>query len=370
MVVPYGDPSASWVWRAAFDEGEYGLGQLSNTLERGLDVPEHAMLLDTVLADDTGADATRKDSVAIYERDGGLLWKHHDDYSSQKTEGRRARELVIGQVVTVGNYDYGISWVFTQDGQIKVEAELTGILLAKGVKTPTCERCRELAASTGGTIDPTGEDRYGTLVAPNIVAPNHQHFFNFRLDLDVDGPKNCVSEMNVRADDASPNAFLMEETVLANEAEAQRDLQSSSHRRWKVFNRNTPTELGHLPGYVLEPGENTVPYLKPDAPVRLKAQFINHHFWATKYHAREVHGAGDYPNQSPGGAGLPRYVGDNENLVNEDVVVWYTFGLTHIASPEEWPVMPTSRAGFRLVPKGFFTRNPALDVPGVTTKKE
>ena len=27
MVVPYGDPSAAWFFRATFDEGELGLGQ-------------------------------------------------------------------------------------------------------------------------------------------------------------------------------------------------------------------------------------------------------------------------------------------------------------------------------------------------------
>ncbi|MGH2822160.1 MAG: hypothetical protein ACRDLY_03885, partial [Thermoleophilaceae bacterium] len=41
----------------------------------------------------------------------------------------------------------------------------------------------------------------------------------------------------------------------------------------------------------------------------------------------------------------------------------YTFGVTHNPRPEEWPVMPSHRAGFLLQPDGFFARNPALDVP-------
>jgi Cu2+-containing amine oxidase len=35
-------------------------------------------------------------------------------------------------------------------------------------------------------------------------------------------------------------------------------------------------------------------------------------------------------------------------------------GVTHIPSPEEWPLMPVHRAGFKLVPAGFFARNPAM----------
>ena len=38
-------------------------------------------------------------------------------------------------------------------------------------------------------------------------------------------------------------------------------------------------------------------------------------------------------------------------------------GVTHIPRPEEWPVMPVTHVGFKLIPAGFFTRNPALDVP-------
>jgi primary-amine oxidase len=70
-----------------------------------------------------------------------------------------------------------------------------------------------------------------------------------------------------------------------------------------------------------------------------------------------------YPNQSKGGDGLPQFAANNESIENADVVVWYTLGVTHIPRPEEWPVMPVTHAGFKLIPGGFFSRNPALDVP-------
>jgi primary-amine oxidase len=372
MLVPYAEPGGAWVWRASFDEGEYGLGQLANTLERGKQVPDNAVLLDSVFAGEQGEAYTRPASVALYERDGGVLWMHKIDYPQHLMECRRGRELVIGSLMTVGNYDYSLNWVFTQDGQIRVEVELTGILRTKGVATRTCTRCADVAGTPGGTVTPAGDDRYGTLVAPNLVASNHQHLLSFRLDLDVDGPRNTVCEMNVRAapdDPAHPggpplqNAFLMAETVLATEQEAQRDLNLASHRRWKVFNPAAKNELGHYPGYVLDPAEGAVPYLAPDSPVRRQAGFINHHLWVTRYKPGEYHAAGDYPSQGKPGDGLARYVGDNEKLVNEDVVVWYTLGITHVPRPEEWPVMPVTRCGFRLVPDGFFVMNPALDVP-------
>jgi primary-amine oxidase len=83
----------------------------------------------------------------------------------------------------------------------------------------------------------------------------------------------------------------------------------------------------------------------------------------TRYRAGELDAAGRYPNQGRGGDGLPRFAARDEPIVDTDVVLWYTFGITHIPRVEDWPVMPVHRAAFTLVPDAFFARNPALAVP-------
>jgi primary-amine oxidase len=97
--------------------------------------------------------------------------------------------------------------------------------------------------------------------------------------------------------------------------------------------------------------------------VTKRATFMTKHLWVTRYDPRERYAAGDYPNQHPGGAGLPAYVEDDAPLDNAELVVWYTFGAHHVVRPEDWPVMPVTYIGFALKPVGFFDRNPALDVP-------
>jgi primary-amine oxidase len=129
-----------------------------------------------------------------------------------------------------------------------------------------------------------------------------------------------------------------------------------------VLNPNRRTALGHFPAYELVAGANSVPFAHPESTVRKRAGFVGHHLWVTRYNPGELYAAGDYPNQSAGGDGLPRYSDDNESLLNDDVVLWYTMGLSHAPRAEDWPVMPVSRAGFRLVPHNFFDRNPALDL--------
>jgi primary-amine oxidase len=157
--------------------------------------------------------------------------------------------------------------------------------------------------------------------------------------------------------------MIMEESRLHTEAAAQRQMNMGSARTWSIVNSNAQNALGHHTSYILVPGVNSIPYVAPASQVRRRAAFINQHFWATRYHADEMYAAGAYPNQSLGGAGLPKWVANNEPLSNQDVVVWYTMGVTHIPRPEEWPVMPVTHVGFKMIPGGFFARNPALDVP-------
>ena len=83
----------------------------------------------------------------------------------------------------------------------------------------------------------------------------------------------------------------------------------------------------------------------------------------TRFDPSEKHAAGDYPNQHPGGEGLPLWVEHDRRLEDEDIVLWHVLGTSHLPRPEDWPVMPVEVLGFTLKPVGFFDRNPALDVP-------
>ena len=367
MVVPYADPAKTWSWRNAFDVGEYGLGTTLVKLHKGQEVPAHAALLPVVLANEQGVPKVKEGAVAIYEQDGGMLWTHADYNYPEKPETRRARQLVVEALYVVGNYDYGLRWIFGQEGSLELQVGLSGVLLSKGTPEQTCQVC-EQKPDPDGKVRGTGDERYGVRIDRRIVAPHHQHFFCFRLHFEVDGGKNSLCEMNLVPEARVPanpdqNAFLMEQHLLRSEREACRELNHDTHRSWKVFNPNQKTSLGHFPAYRLEPGVNARPFAHPESSVRQRAGFLSHQLWATPYRRGELYAAGDYPNQARGGEGLPRWIQANQDLVNQDLVLWYTMGVTHVPRAEEWPVMPMTRAGFRLVPDNFFERNPALDVP-------
>jgi primary-amine oxidase len=348
MVVPYGDPRPTYFHRNAFDVGEYGIGTLANALQNGCDCLGEIRYLDAVVNDGQGRAVTLPNAICLHEEDAGILWKHVD-WRLGTTEVRRSRRLVVSSISTVGNYEYGFYWYFYQDGTIQLEVKLTGVI-------------------SNGAEPPGAKPRWGEMVAPGVYGPIHQHFFNARLDMMVDGLDNSVYEVNTVADPPGPenphhNAFHTEATLLASEAQARRILDPLAGRFWKIVNPSVRNRLGEPVAYKLMPGENVLPFAGAEASVTKRAGFVTRHLWVTRHDPRERYAAGEYPNQHPGGAGLPAYVQDDAPLENTDVVVWYTFGAHHVVRPEDWPVMPVATIGFMLKPAGFFDRNPALDVP-------
>jgi primary-amine oxidase len=121
--------------------------------------------------------------------------------------------------------------------------------------------------------------------------------------------------------------------------------------------------LGEAVAYKFIPGDNSVPFASPNAWWRKRARFVDHHVWVTPYAENENFAAGDFPNQSLADHGLSTWVEADRPIEDTDVVLWYTFGHTHIPRPEDYPVMPANYIGFLLKPIGFFDRNPANDLP-------
>ena len=70
MFVPYQDPDAHWFYRAYFDMGEYGFGNMATEL-KGNDCPPTAVYQDVVLHTASGEAFTAENRVCIFELDPG-----------------------------------------------------------------------------------------------------------------------------------------------------------------------------------------------------------------------------------------------------------------------------------------------------------
>jgi primary-amine oxidase len=348
MVVPYADPTANHFWKSAFDAGEYGLGKLANALELGCDCLGHIHYFDVPVADDFGKPGVMKNAICMHEEDYGVLWKHYE-FRNDTFEVRRSRRLVVSSFATVGNYDYGFFWYFYQDGTIQHEVKLTGII-------------QTAAVAPGKTY------AWGGMVAEDLGGPTHQHFFSARLHMMVDGENNTISEHEFvprpwGKDNPYGNVFDNTARILARERDAVREADGRTGRYWKISNPGVKNSIGKPSGYKLAVQATPLMLAQDGCTMRARGEFATKHLWVTQYDPAERYASGTFPNQHAGGDGLPKYIAQNRAIENADIVIWHTFGHTHACKPEDFPIMPVEYAGFMLKPSGFFSENPAMDLP-------
>ena len=359
MVVPYGDPELGWYFKSYLDSGEYGMGTLTSPINAGKDAPDNAVLLDAVIADYTGKPQVIPNAIAIFERYAGPEYKHKEIFGDQDASEER-RELVVRWISTVGNYDYMFDWVFGQNGTIGINAGATGIEAVKGVKTRTMH-------------DKTAKEdtKYGTLIDHNIVGTTHQHIYNYRLDMDIDGDQNSFVHMDpvikrTTGGEVRTSSMQIDSKVIDSEKNAAEKFDPSTIRL--ISNLNKENRMGNPVSYQLIPfAGGTHPIAKgaqfsPDEWIFKRLSFMDKQIWVTQYNPDERYPEGKYSNRSTHDTGLGQFVENNQNIENKDVVAWLTTGTTHVARAEEWPIMPTEWVNTLLKPWNFFDSTPSLNI--------
>jgi primary-amine oxidase len=355
MFVPYMDPDKAWYYRSFFDAGEFTDG-FSTSLEPGADCPANSVYFQQVYANEQGIPVRVPRAACLFEQDpGGFVWRHSG--LTGIVESRRERNLVLRTIGTVGNYDYALDWIFRQDGSIKVALGATGLDNVKGVSARTVDDDHDGQAGA-----------YGRLIAENTVGVNHDHYFCFRLDFDIDGEANSFVKdvLNVKRlppESLRKSVWVPETMVAKTEQQAQLRMEMERPSIWRVVNPKVRNPLGYPVGYQIMPGDNAMSLLLPEDYPQRRAGFTNFQLWVTRYNEDERYAAGLYPMQNKGGDGLPAWTKGNRPIENTDIVVWYTMGLHHVPHSEDWPVMPTMWLGFELRPYNFFAHNAALDLP-------
>ncbi len=355
MFVPYMDADYGWQSRTYFDTGEYGAGVLASALKPGIDCPETATFLPAEFATDKGEPFATPNAMCVFERSAGdPIWRHSEAIN-QTFEGRANVELVVRMAAAIGNYDYLFDWIFNDAAEIEVRVGATGIDALKGVAT------RKMS-------EPTAADdtKYGTLVAPNLVAVNHDHYFNFRLDLDIDGRSNSFNHdvykpMRLPADSPRRSLYVVERQIADTETAAALDTRHGPSRL-RVINEHRTNSVGNPASYELLATNHAQLLLDPDDWPARRAAFLKHDVWITPYDPEERYAGGQYMLGSRGEDGLAIWATHDRPIRNQDLVVWVNLGMHHLTRAEDLPVTPTMWQSFRLRPHNFFERNPAMDL--------
>ena len=352
VITCYGDNSISGSVRNFFDFGEYNTRDFSVEIIPGIDVPSYATFFDYNFTNPDGTILNLPNRVGFYERDAGMLWRH-TGYSvdgSIAIDGRSARELVVTFINTISNYDYVFNWIFTQDGDIRFEMIPSGVIETDSIN-----------------LIQSNEDMNGSLILPYVYGLNHSHLANVRLDFSIDGSLNKIEEtdtVHMEVSETNPygNLFIEKNTLLETELNAIRDTDFTKSRKWVVHNEFSKNYLGYERGYELSPYPTTFPF-NADERIIKRASYMKHSLHVTKYHDGELYSVGQFPVEDSEDRGLAVYIENDEPIVNEDIVVWYTFGFSHNPRIEDTPVMPREPLGFKLSAHNFFNENPGLYIP-------
>lgn len=319
MTVPYGDPRSPFHRKQAFDLGDAGLGLTSNSLRLGCDCLGHIKYFDGCRITADGVPVIMPDVVCMHEVDAGIGWKH-TNFRSGSSSIVRNRQLIIQCTATVANYEYILAFILDQAANIHFEIRATGIVstmpIRKGFNVP-----------------------WGTNVAPGVLAVNHQHLFNIRIDPAIDGYCNTVVCEDVVPASEDPEtdpfgvAFKVKETVIKKAGGFL--LNPETSRLYKIQNSSAINEISKKPvSYKLHAMPSQMLIMKDHTFNYKRGIFATKPIWVTKYRDNELYAAGEFTIQSLKDTGLSVWAMQDDNIENEDLVLWHTFGLTHIPRPE------------------------------------
>lgn len=322
MVVPYADPRPPFHRKSAFDFGDAGAGITANSLALGCDCLGVIKYFHGHLVTEDGGAVTNRNVVCMHEIDDLLSWKH--TLPNGRADSARNRNLVLQTISTLANYEYIFMWIFDVAGGITLEIRATGIVSTQPLEA-------------GITDYP-----YGTIVHPGVGAPSHQHIFCMRIDPAVDGFNNQVVQtdsvpMPLSDENKYGVGFLAENTILSKAGAYDSDL--SRARVWKVQNPSVNNPITKKPvAWKLHPHNSQMLLAHKDSYHWKRAGFADHALFLTKYKRDEIYASGNFTNQSQQDTGVRGWSDRNEEI-EDDLVLWHSFGMTHIPRVEDFPVM-------------------------------
>jgi primary-amine oxidase len=359
LYVPYMDPALNWANRVFIDAGEfYATGHVLKPLQQEIDCPSNAIYFDGLASEEHGFPVIQSHLACLFESySGEPAWRHFEEH---QLSGSGARVLVLRTAAVIGNYDYVLDWRFERDGNLRVAVGATGIIETKPVKAKN-------ASEDSGHGMAGAPDEFGHFVAENTIGVNHDHFFCYRLDVDVDGVNNSFMSMRlVKRQLNNPmrkSIWAAESAVAKTEKDAMMDIHLEHPAMWHFINPTVKGPLGYPTGYELMPGSTAISLLDPDDGPQKVGAFSTHQLWVTPYKLEERYAAGVYPIESKGDDGLSTWTKANRSIENTDIVAWYTLGFHHVPRAEDWPVMPVMWHDFVLRPFDFFPQSPVITLP-------
>lgn len=303
------------------------MGSGITPLVRGYDCSSEATYLPVSFYDsDSDSTTTKNDTICMFEKDLQKPISRHFQYSDSGSTKGVAFELRT--INTVGNYDYIISYIFYPEGSIQMEVSASGYLQTT-------------------YYSPSGSN-YDTRVSATSAGSIHDHVINFKVDLDILGLENSVEKKEITIsddklpwmdDDEEPlKQKKIESSIINSEKDAIIDFNSNGNAFYLVGNQNEKNSYGNTRSYRIMPRSlihNTVNGKKMEK----NADFSTHDMFVLKRHENEQSSSSIFnaflPSNPP--IEFKKYYEDDENIKQEDLVIYLNLGFHHLPRSEDVP---------------------------------
>ncbi|KFA67618.1 hypothetical protein S40285_04960 [Stachybotrys chlorohalonatus IBT 40285] len=329
----------------------YSLGTTMGTLVEGFDVPFGSTLWNLTYHEGNTS-VTNADSFAIFESDSGYPMSRHrfgggGDYGFSYLGTVKGTALTTRSIATIGNYDYMFDYVFHVDGSIEIVCRASGYLQS--------------------SFFYPDQGRFGPRVQQGTQGSLHDHILTYKADFDILETSNSleVSELVLvnQTQPWFPELGLfeqMEMSVSTMDTEQQFNWMPNNRAMYCIVNPNATNAWGEKRGYRIVPGKSNIHLTLEDSPFsRHQSAFAKSHLALTRQRDTEPF-ANSWANVNlplkPQQDFLKFFDGDD--VVDEDVVLWFNLGMHHFTRAEDIPVTLYTEAVSSIVfaPQNFNDR--------------
>ncbi|XP_070704123.1 retina-specific copper amine oxidase [Pempheris klunzingeri] len=335
-----------------FLDSSIGIGRFAHELVRGVDCPYEATYVDTYRYIDVPAPVRFRNSICVFEHNMGQpLRRHFSDFFHNSYGGMVNSALVFRTITAIGNYDYMWDFIFYQSGSVEAKVHATGYI------------------SSSYLVD--GNLKYGHQVADKVLGNIHTHFISFKVDLDVLGVKNIFQTKDMEYVNVSlpwmPDRYAMipqlVEKQLKTEGEAALRYNTKTPRYLHIASNKT-NRWGHQRSYRLQVFSFAGDHLPESQPEEKAMSWARYKVAITKHKDLEQTSSSLYCQNNiwTPAVDFSKYIEDNENIEDEDLVAWVTTGFLHIPHAEDIPNTVTvgNGGGVLLRPHNYFDEDPSI----------
>ena len=329
MVVPTATRASVHGWKNAFDAGEWGLGRMTQPLTLGCDCLGEIHYFDATLANEQGEPWVIENAICMHEEDYGILWKHVDLFGgtqrgapqpAARRELRRDRRQLRVRLLLV----------LLPRRQHPARGEAHRHRVADGDRAGHAARVRQRrsrrASPRRTTSTCSTPASTSTSTAPSTRCTRSR-------------PSRC----RPGPDNPWGNAFRQR-----GDAARHRGRRAARHRRrrrracWKIVNPRR-AQRARAAGRRTSSCRRCRRRRCWRSPTRRSGSGPGSR--STTCGSRRTRATSGAPRASTrtstrAATGCRAWTAADRSIVDTDVVLWYTFGVTHFVRPEDWPVMP------------------------------